>query len=168
MAIRYRSRDSFTPPKDVKSLDEALALLQSLAESVAYRMRKYGVLGSTVVLSVRDTTLMSFERQARLEFSSCISTELRDAAFALLKLSYNWARHIRSLGIRCTGLIPDMAPYQSCLFEDAAKRSKRLAVEKTVDAIRRRYGKTSILQARVFSERSYAGALHTDGLHALR
>lgn len=160
--------NSFTPPKDVKSLDEALALLQSLAESVAYRMRKYGVLGSTVVLSVRDTTLMSFERQARLEFSSCISTELRDAAFALLKLSYNWARPIRSLGIRCTGLIPDMAPYQSCLFEDAAKRSKRLAVEKTVDAIRRRYGKTSILQARVFSERSYAGALHTDGLHALR
>lgn len=160
--------NSFTPPKDVKNLDEALALLQSLGESVAYRMRKYGVLGTTVVLSVRDTALVTFERQAKLEFASYISNELRDAAFALLKESYNWAKPIRSLGLRCTGLIPDMAPYQTCLFENAAKRKKRLAVERAVDMIRLRYGKTSILQGRVFSEKSFEGALHTDGLHALR
>ncbi|MBR5947647.1 MAG: DNA polymerase IV [Clostridia bacterium] len=160
--------NSFTPPRDVKNLDEALALLQSLAESVAYRMRKYGVLGTTVVLSVRDASLVTFERQARLEFASCISNELRDAAFALLKENYGWAKPIRSLGIRCTGLISDMLPYQGSLFEDGEKRKKRLAVEKTVDAIRRRYGKTSILQARVFSEKSFEGALHTDGLFALR
>lgn len=160
--------NSFTPPRDVKSLDEALALLQSLGESVAYRMRKYRVLGTTVVLSVRDTSLVTFERQTSLEFASCISGELRDAAFALLKENYNWAKPIRSLGIRCTGLIPDMLPYQSSLFEDGAKRKKRLTVEKTVDAIRRRYGKTSILQARVFSEKSFEGALHTEGLFALR
>lgn len=160
--------NSFTPPRDVKDLDEALALLQSLGESVAYRMRKYGVLGTTVVLSVRDTALVTFERQASLEFASCISNELRDAAFALLKESYSWAKPIRSLGIRCTGLIPDTFPYQGSFFEDGAKRKKRLAVEKTVDAIRRRYGKTSILQGRVFSEQSFEGALHTDGLFALR
>lgn len=160
--------NSFTPPRDVKSLDEALALLQSLGESVAYRMRKYGVLGTTVVLSVRDTTLVTFERQTSLEFASCISGELRDAAFALLKESYNWVKPIRSLGIRCTGLIPDMMPYQSSLFEDGAKRKKRLAVEKTVDAIRKKYGKGSILQGRVFSTGSFEGALHTEGLFALR
>ena len=131
-------------------------------------MRKYGVLGTTVVLSVRDTTLVTFERQTSLEFASCISGELRDAAFALLKESYNWVKPIRSLGIRCTGLIPDMMPYQSSLFEDGAKRKKRLAVEKTVDAIRKKYGKGSILQGRVFSTGSFEGALHTDGLFALR
>lgn len=160
--------NSFTPPRNVESLDEALALLQSLGESVAYRMRKYGVLGTTVVLSVRDASLITFERQARLEFASCISKELRDAAFALLKESYNWAKPIRSLGIRCTGLVSDMTPYQACLFEDGAERKKRLTIEKTVDEIRRRYGKTSILQGRVFSEKSFEGALHTDGLFALR
>ncbi len=160
--------NSFTPPRDVKTNEEALALLQSLGESVACRMRKHGVLGTTVVLSVRDTSLVTFERQAALEYASCISRELRDKAFQLLKQSYNWAKPIRSLGLRCTGLIPDMMPYQTCLFENAPMRDKHLTVEKAVDSIRRRYGKTSILQGRVFSQQSFEGALHTDGILAFK
>ncbi|MBR4435910.1 MAG: DNA polymerase IV [Clostridia bacterium] len=160
--------NSFTPPSDINDLDEALALLQSISESVSYRMRKHGVLAGTVVLSVRDNSLITFERQAKLPCPSAIAIELRNAAFELLKANYQWHRPIRSLGIRATALTDAASPLQTSLFLDHEARNRRFSFENAVDEIRNAHGKTSILAGRVFAQKKVEGAIHLDGLYALR
>ena len=120
---------------------DALSLLQALSETVAERLRRHELLASTVVLSIRDTNLMTFERQMQLPRPSCIALELRDAALKLLRDNYAWERPIRSLGIRGTALMSANAPMQLSFFSDEEERDKRLTVERTVDAIRTKHGK---------------------------
>ena len=110
--------NSSTPPHDICCAGDALRMLQSLGENVAARLRKHKLKAGVVVLHVRDSTLSTFERQVRLPRPSCLSIELRDAAFNLLCENYDWKRPIRSLGIRACGLVSAHVPIQLCLFYD--------------------------------------------------
>ena len=81
--------NSSTPPHDICCAGDALRMLQSLGENVAARLRKHKLKAGVVVLHVRDSTLSTFERQVRLPRPSCLSIELRDAAFNLLCENYD-------------------------------------------------------------------------------
>lgn len=133
--------NSHTPPRDLYNERDALSLLQALSETVAERLRRHRLLAETVVLSIRDSNLITFERQTKLARPSCISIELRNAAFKLLRENYDWNRPIRSLGIRTSTLSPINAPMQLSLFSDEMARDKRLTIETTIDAIRKKHGK---------------------------
>lgn len=136
--------NSSTPPRDMHDERDALSLLQALSETVAERLRRHELLASTVVLSIRDTNLVTFERQMQLTRPSCIALELRDAALKLLRDNYAWERPIRSLGIRGTALVSANVPMQLSFFSDEEERDKRLTVERTVDAIRTKHGKAAL------------------------
>lgn len=136
--------NSSTPPRDMHSERDVLSLLQALSELVAERLRRHGLMCSTVVLSVRDNALSCFERQMRLPQPSCISIELRDAAMKLLRDNYDWKRPIRSLGIRGCALTSALEPMQLSFFTDNADRDKRLTIERTVDTIRKKHGKSAM------------------------
>lgn len=136
---------SSTPPHDICCEADALRMLQSLSENVAARLRRHQLKANIVVLHVRDSTLATFERQMRLAHPTCISVELREAAFKLLRSNYDWARPIRSLGIRAAALTPSGEPVQLSVFDDAEQADKRLAIEKTADIIRSKYGNDSFV-----------------------
>lgn len=137
--------NSSTPPHDICCAGDALRMLQSLGENVAARLRKHKLKAGVVVLHVRDSTLSTFERQVRLPRPSCLSIELRDAAFNLLCESYDWKRPIRSLGIRACGLVSANEPIQLCLFDDYEQTDRQLKIEKTADIIRKKYGSGSFV-----------------------
>ncbi len=151
--------NSFTSPCDLYTEKEALALLTALSEQVASRLRGSGLLGTVVVLGVRDNALISFERQLKLPRPSSIALELRNAAHRLLMENYDFLRPIRSLGVRATGLIPENSPQQLDFFTDHEQREKRLTAERAVDSVREKYGKKSLLAGRVFAQQSAADAL---------
>lgn len=136
--------NSSTTSRDMYNERDALALLQALSEMVAERLRRHQLLASTVVIMIRDNSLYSFERQIKLSRPTCISTELRNAALKLLRENYNWYKPIRSLGIRTTGLISYDTPTQVCLFSDEEDRDKQLTIERTIDEIRKKYGKAAL------------------------
>ncbi|MCH5279233.1 MAG: DNA polymerase IV [Christensenellaceae bacterium] len=133
--------NSSTPPRDMYDERDALTLLQALSETVAERLRRHKLLATTVVLHLRDNSLISFERQMRLLRPSCVSVELRDSAMQLLRENWDWRRPIRSLGVRATGLISADSPMQLSFLADEAEREKRLIIERTVDGIREKHGK---------------------------
>lgn len=151
--------NSFTSPCDLYNEKEALALLTALSEQVATRLRGSGLLGTVVVLGVRDNALISFERQMKLPRPSCIALELRNAAHRLLSENYSFVRPIRSLGVRATGLISENSPQQLDFFTDHEQREKRLAAERAIDGVREKYGKKSLLAGRVFAQKAAADAL---------
>ena len=147
--------NSTTLPRDAANEADAIGALQAMAESVAERLRRHRLLARTVVLYVRDSGLFSFERQARLESPTNLAIVLRTRAFELLRANWNWQRSIRSLGVRAAALTPEKDYVQLSFFEDDEAVSRRLAAERTVDAVRGKYGKNKIQ----LGAAAYAGEL---------
>lgn len=139
--------NSTTTPRDLVCDQDAKIIYYMLAESIAARMREQGFQCRTVQISLRDNGLYSFERQIKLPQSTCLASELCEAAMKLLQQCYRWQKPLRSIGIRAMNLVPECAPEQLTLFEDEAERQKRERLERTVDNIRYRFGHYAINRA---------------------
>jgi DNA polymerase-4 len=144
--------NSTTCPRDIQNMNDAHIVFYNLAESVAARMREIGMLAKTVQISLRDSHLSTFERQAVLPKPSMIAAELTDTAMSLLRKNYDWRTPLRSIGIRGTNLIPYYQNTQISLFEDDNKRILTEQLEYTIDDIRRRFGYKSVQKLLLHSD----------------
>ncbi|MEA4994153.1 MAG: hypothetical protein VB060_10055 [Oscillibacter sp.] len=78
---------------------------------------------------------------------SCIPSSLADTAYALFLANYHWEKPIRSIGIRGSGQI-ETGPYeQTSLFQDARHRDRWERIDRSMDALRQRYGYLSVQRA---------------------
>ena len=139
--------NSMTTVRDLASLEDIDAVYWILCESVAERLRKGGFLCRTVVVGLRDFGLYAFERQLTLETPSCLAAELHRAAMELVRRHWDPRRPLRSAGVRGTELIPASAPLQLSLFLEEAGRERQERLERSVEDIRRRFGKAAIGRA---------------------
>lgn len=138
--------NSMTTSRDLQSEDEAHAVLMSIAESVAGRLRRKGLKGRTVCLWVRDSALKCLSAQHRLRDSTALSSEICACAMALFRQHYRWSRPVRSLGISVTMLESADEGVQLNMFGDLG-RERQYDLEGAVGEIRRRYGKSAIQRA---------------------
>lgn len=138
--------NSATPPRDLLSEQDVRRMVTVLAESVAERLRAQGLCGSVVSLSVRDSTLSTFQRQRRLAQPTALAAEIIPNAMALFRESYRWECPVRSLGISLSALSPLGGDEQLSMFPDAA-RDRRYELEGAVEEIRHRFGHDAILRA---------------------
>ena len=142
--------NSSTPPRDLENFEDAKIMLYILSESVAKRLRNHGLLCAGIQLHVRTSGLITFERQKKLKFPTNVSENICKEGLELLKM-YN-AYPLRSIGIRAIDLIPDSTPLQTTLFRDEEKEEKKESLELTVDKIRSKYGKESIVRSVLLSD----------------
>ncbi len=132
--------NSTTTPVNLKNDSEVKRVLYELAEYVAYRMKKKGLKGKVLEVSVRTKDMETTSRQKHLEQYTNITDEIATGAFELFKESYHWHKSVRSLGIRMTELVDVNEPEQLSLFVDEENRKKRRDMDKTVDSIREKFG----------------------------
>ncbi len=158
--------NSTTTPRDLCCNEDVKITLFVLCESVCARMRAHGFLCRTVAISIRDNELLRFERQAKLPRPSHISGEIAHAAMQLFVQNYSWPRPIRSLGVRCMDLVPTSSPQQLSLLCDEETRHKQETIDKTVDALRGRFGHFCIQRASVLADRPL-GRLDPKGDHVI-
>ena len=120
----------------------------SLCDTVAARMRKYGVRCRTVQVTIRDPAFRTISRQRGLETPTHLSSELAEAAMGLILESWDLQRPIRMITITGASLVEEgEASEQLSLFSNDSqqeKRRKREQLETAMDQIRHRYGKSSI------------------------
>ena len=140
--------NSATTPRDLVNEADVQLMLLLLAESVCTRMRELASRCTVVEISVRDTELHSYSRQKKLPRPSCSSQEMAEVGMSLFRRSYDWARPIRSIGIRGAGLV-EAAEQQLSLYADDRRRDKWEQIDKAVDWLRERYGYMSIRRAMV-------------------
>ena len=145
--------NSNTMPRDLVIDDDVRAAFYMLGESVAERMRENGFEANTLMISIRDNGLASFERRMKLQRPTNLTAEMVPAAMKLFKRHYPWHKPVRSLGIRGTDLVPEGSIYQLNLFEDEYKRSKQTMLERFADRIRGQYGHSSLQRAVLLQER---------------
>ena len=146
--------NSMTTPRDLVNDEDVKLLLYVLSESVSERLRKYNFKGRTVQLYIRDNELNSIERQAKLNFSSCVTEDIADKAFEIFLDNWKWERPIRSIGVRMTDLVTADTCVQLSLFYDEKRKLKEEQLEYSIDEIRRRFGHYSVQRALVLKDKA--------------
>ena len=141
-----------TAPHDLRCDEDAKALLLTLIEAVAMRLREQGLCAGGVAIGIRDCELWSFERQCRLPQPTDITEELMAAALGLFRDSWDWRRPIRSLTVRVIQLLPANQPVQLDLYRDEAGRERLEALDQTLDWLRRRFGNACVQRASVLAD----------------
>ena len=145
--------NGLTTPRDLVNDEDVYLTISMLAESVAMRLREHGVRAKTAHLGVRDSGLLSFICQTKLDHPTNITIEISRACMQLFRAHYTWQTPIRSLTVSCSDLIGTDSPVQLSLFDDEAPRRRAEAAEVAVDDIRRRFGYRAIGRALFLKDR---------------
>ena len=130
--------NSTTTPRDLANIEDVKMIAYVLSESVAMRLRRHGFKCKTVSIYVRDSELISFERQMKLPHPSFISGSIASKALELFQQHYFWNKPIRSLGVRGSDLVTADKNVQLDLFDNGD--AKKEALERSVDRLRERFG----------------------------
>jgi DNA polymerase-4 len=133
----------FTLPRDYTKVSDLRTVLRELAEEVAARARKAGYTGRTVSLTLRSFDFGSVHRSLTLSEPTNIGRKVFEAAEVLLRRHWDH-RPVRLIGITLSNLSSDRV-MQLDLF---GKREREQRLAEAIDAIRNRFGTTSIFWAR--------------------
>ena len=123
----------------VTSLEVSRVFLE-LSQQIGLKLRMTSLAACGVKIFVRDNKLYHWEYQCRLPFPTQSFLEISEAGFELFRQKHRWQNDIRSLTISAINLVPEGTPVQMNLWTDFSKHEKKIALEKTVEDIRRRFG----------------------------
>lgn len=132
--------NSTTLPVDLHSRDEVKRTFLRLADKVASRLRKADMVCRGVQISVRDTELLTIERQGKLYMSTCVTKTLYEQAMLLFDAHYFWQRPIRSLGLRAIDLMEAEEDRQLSFLAEFKEEERWREAEAAIDKIRDRHG----------------------------
>lgn len=125
---------------DIVDRAELEAILWSLCERAATRMKAKGLSGRTATLKLKTANFDVITRSRRLSEPSNLARALYEATAPLLAAAPRAA--YRLIGAGYSDLVADESTPQSSLFADAAERHRR--EEAAVDAIRKKFGEDAI------------------------
>ena len=149
--------NGLTFPKNLVGWEQLRTALSELADEVAVRLRKHGLKCTTVQITVRDPSFKDICRQKRLSAPTYISRDLAQCGMELLHSCWSERQPVRALTITAQNLVEERdAGEQVDLFAaDAIPcRDKLEKLEKAMDTIRDKYGRSAI---------SIASAVHPAG-----
>ena len=132
-----------TFPRNLVTRDEIHLGLALLADEVAMRLRQHHLKATTLQVTIRDPNFKDICRQRPLEFPTCTARDLTRVATEIVNQCWNDHAPIRALTVTAHNLVgEDETTEQIGLFDgDAPKRrDKAEKLERTMDAIRAKYG----------------------------
>lgn len=145
---------SMTLPRNYAKLEEIKVILLEMTELVCQRCRRLGVMGGVVSVGCMGADydhLTGFNRQMTIDPTNVTNQIYRAATELLLQ---HWdGEPVRSIGVSVSKFSSDDG-YQLSLFDLGRERS--MALERATDAIKARYGETSILRAVSYTEAGQA------------
>ncbi|MEM7172277.1 MAG: DNA polymerase IV [Pseudomonadota bacterium] len=133
--------------EDMCQLDALRRTLWPLCETVSRRLKTAGLAGGTVTLKLKTTDFRLISRSRKLLAPTQIAEEIYRESLPLLQKEAD-GRLFRLIGVGCADLCDaHLADPPDLLDPDKGKRRK---VEQTIDKVRDRLGKNSIVKGRAF------------------
>lgn len=131
---------------DLIGEDEIRKGIYMLSDSIASRMRAKNVKCTTVQVQIKDTGLKVISRQKKTDKPTYLAHEIREVAMEIVRESWNMKQPVRMLTVTGCNLVEESAVgEQITLFdENNEKREKTEKLEKTMDALRQKFGKDII------------------------
>ena len=136
--------NSTTLPSDLHNREEVKRTFLRLADKVASRLRKAKMVCRGVQIYVRDTELLSIERQSKLYMSTCVTKTLYEQAMQFFDQHYFWQRPIRSLGLRAIDLLEENQDRQLSFLTDFKEEERWREAETAIDKVRERHGNEAV------------------------
>lgn len=138
-----------TFPKDVDSMQDLRRHLLHLSERVGTRVRRAGMVGSTVRIKLRWPDFSTFTRQMRLSQPTDQDGEIYAAALKLFTDNWRPGKAVRLLGVGIADLGSPMRQLE--LFDRGWEQDHKLL--RAVDDIREKYGYRALRRAGSMSQR---------------
>ena len=135
--------NSTTLSKDIDNLDDAKKILLNLSKKVASRLQKSKQLAGNLTVEIKYNTFISVSHQMTLNFPTFEADTIYQSSIDLFTSLWN-GDSIRLLGVRTSKLIEENAPIQLNLFDIKLPDTKELVLEKSLESIRKKYGKNII------------------------
>ena len=146
--------NSWTTPRDLLTDEDVWIVILLLAESVAARLRENHFRCRGVEVTLRDSSLFSFERQCKLQQPTMQEQEIAEAAYKLYKKNYRWGEHLRSIGVRAIALRPETEPCQISFDCSAEKQEDLEKLESAIDNVRGRFGYYALQRGVMYCDRA--------------
>ncbi|MEC7584501.1 MAG: DNA polymerase IV [Planctomycetota bacterium] len=128
--------------EDLRTPEQARAVLLQLAQQVGRRLRQQGLRGRTVRLKLRMPDFQTTTRQCRVAATQD-DLVLFESAAKLLDGAWDRSSGIRLLGVTAADLVDAADAAQGSLFGEQAE-DKRTRVLEAMDAIRDRHGEQAV------------------------
>ena len=137
--------NAVTTTRDVTEFSAADQVLLSLCETVGTRLRRDDQAGSCVTVQLRSSAFENWSHQRQLAAATNVTQELYEVSRALLRTMWDGRTPLRQLGVQVTHLMATNQR-QASLF-DAADYEKLSKLDRTVDALREKYGEQAVFRA---------------------
>ena len=136
--------NSTTVSYDIETMEEALKVLLSLTESSTMRLRESNSLCGFVAISIKNNEFFHYSHQKPLSNHTDSTDKIFEGVKDAFKESWRGEK-IRQLGIRVTKLSSNEY-FQESLF-DYERSEKQRKLDKTIDDLRNKYGKESVIRS---------------------
>ena len=135
--------NSITTEENITTIETANTILLSLCDSVTEHMRSDGVRANGVSVTIRYLDFKNRSHQKKLDHATDSASEVYDVAKSLLAELWKDKRPLRLMGVALTNVTKDTSAQQLSLFDEPnrqIKQEKRERLDKTVSAIRNKFG----------------------------
>ena len=135
--------NSITTEENITTIETANTILLSLCDSVTEHMRSDGVRANGVSVTIRYLDFRNRSHQKKLDHATDSASEVYDVAKSLLTELWKDKRPLRLMGVALNNVTKDTAAQQLSLFDEPdrqVKQEKRERLDKTVSAIRNKFG----------------------------
>lgn len=137
--------NGMTFSRNLTSVSDYRTAVGALADKVGSRLRSQKLKCRGVKVDIKDPQFKTISRQKQLDAPTNLSEEIAAAAMELITLCWKKNAPIRLITVTAIALCPEGEAEQLSFFADQAKnREKQEKVERTMDAIRARFGGGSI------------------------
>ncbi len=144
--------NSITSYRDLESVDDVKIVLTILSESVSARVIDYNLpKPDTLTIFVRDSNLMSFTRQAKLDYPSKLSEDYVKKALELFLNNVKGKFSIRTLGVTVSGF----SLKEEQISFDTLNYDKKSKLNDAVSDIKQKYGNSSVLKGIVLKDKKF-------------
>ncbi len=136
-----------TFPANLTTPEQVYSGIAMLADSVATRLRHYGLYAGGLQVTIRDPEFHDRSRQRQLPIPTHLMRKLTEHAKALTNELWSPPAPIRALTVTAIHLMPEGSAYEQVdLFSavDTSKNKKLEKLEAAMDCIRGKYGSKSI------------------------
>jgi len=148
---------STTLEDDVETAEAAYHILLALADSIAARMRADSFKAFCVAVTIRSNDFKNKSHQQKLREPTDGTNEIYQLAKKLFSELWNGKTPLRLLGIALTDLTKEDY-VQTSLFDTADERkTKSKKLDKAVDALRSKYGRSTIQRGALLQETHEVG-----------
>ena len=131
-----------TFPRNLTTQEQVHAGIAMLADSVATRLRHYGLYAGGVQVTIRDPDFHDRSRQCQMSAPTHLIRDLTETATDLVHQLWKPPTPIRAMTVTAIHLVPEGQAYEQVdLFTPVPRKDKQERLEGAMDQIRKKYGK---------------------------